>query len=194
MKIALLFGSFNPIHHGHTAMAQAAVDAGFDEVWFVVSPQNPLKDPAILAPAEHRLALVQLAIQGNEKWVLRDDEMHLPLPSYSIQTLTHFQNEYPQHTFSFLCGTDVFLQLPQWYKYEELLSRISFLVCKRHTETSVPPAHLAAYAERFTFIPFEPVALSSTEVRAHMHEKPAGIDEGVWQYIQQHHLYGVSNQ
>lgn len=194
MKIALLFGSFNPIHHGHTAMAEAALQAGCEAVWFVVSPQNPLKDPSILAPAEHRLAMVKLATAHEEKFVVRDDEMHLALPSYSLKTVMHFQATYPDIQFYFLCGTDVFLQLPQWYEYESLLQRLPFLVCKRHTEQVAPPNYLHDFINQFEFIPFHPIEISSTLVRQQVNEKPAGIDEAVWHYIQTNQLYGVSNQ
>lgn len=194
MKIALLFGSFNPVHHGHTAMAEAALQAGCDAVWFVVSPQNPLKDPSILASAEHRLAMVKLATAHEEKFVVRDDEMHLALPSYSLKSVLHFQTLYPTTEFLFLCGTDVFLQLPQWYEYESLLKRLRFLVCKRHTEQVAPPFYLQEFEKQFEFIPFHPIDLSSTLIRQQVNEKPAGIDDTVWNYIQTNKLYGVSNQ
>ncbi len=95
MKIGLYFGSFNPIHHGHLLIASYILDhTELDQVWFVVSPQNPLKPSAGLLNEYHRLFLVQAAIEGEKRMKASDIEFKLPRPSYTIDTLTYLQEKY----------------------------------------------------------------------------------------------------
>ena len=99
MKIGLYFGSFNPIHVGHLIIANHIVhNCDLDQVWMVVSPQNPLK-PANLLNEYHRLHLVKLATENNNKLKASDIEFKLPKPSYTIDTLTYLDEKYPQHRF-----------------------------------------------------------------------------------------------
>lgn len=132
MKIGLYFGSFNPIHHGHLIIAVHMLEhTGLQQVWFVVSPQNPLKPAAGLLNEYHRLALVQLAIEGEPRLRAVDIEFRLPRPSYTIDTLTHLSERYPEHEFSLIMGGDSFQNLPRWKNHEQLLSRYPVLVYQR---------------------------------------------------------------
>src|SRR5208282_4134479 len=107
MKIGLYFGSFNPIHHGHLIIANfVAQNSQLEQVWFVVSPQNPLKPLASLLNEYHRLFLVQAAVEGEKTLRASDIEFKLPRPSFTIDTLTFLGEKYPQHEFSILMGSD----------------------------------------------------------------------------------------
>lgn len=137
MKIALYFGSFNPVHTGHLIVANfVANNTTVDQVWFVISPQNPFKQSAHLLNEYHRLHLVRLAIEGEPKLLASDAEFKLPKPSYTIDTLTYLTEKYPQHTFSILLGSDSFQNLPKWKNAEMLIEKCEFIVYQRATYTA----------------------------------------------------------
>lgn len=132
MKIGLYFGSFNPIHNGHLIIASHVLNhCPIDQVWFVVSPQNPLKPSAGLLNEYHRLYLVQLALEGETNLRVSDIEFKLPRPSYTIDTLTYLNEKYPQHEFSVIMGSDSFQNLPRWKNHELLLRNYSFIIYQR---------------------------------------------------------------
>ena len=132
MKIGLYFGSFNPIHHGHLIIANfVANNTDVDQVWFVVSPQNPFKISAALLNEYQRLHLVRLAIDGEEKLRAVDIEFYLPKPSYTVDTLAYLEEKYPKHQFSIIMGGDSFQNLPKWKNAEVIMSRYSILVYNR---------------------------------------------------------------
>ncbi|WP_315819082.1 nicotinate (nicotinamide) nucleotide adenylyltransferase [Paraflavitalea speifideaquila] len=115
MKVGLYFGSFNPIHHGHLIIAQHMVQhTDLDQVWFVVSPQNPLKPSAGLLNEFHRLHFIQLSIEESHQLKVTDIEFRLPRPSYTADTLTYLSEKYPQHSFAVIMGSDSFENLPRW--------------------------------------------------------------------------------
>ena len=123
MKVGLYFGSFNPIHIGHLIIADfVANHSDLQQVWFVVSPQNPLKQSSSLLNEYHRLHLVNLAIEGNAKLKASDIEFKLPKPSYTIDTLTYLQEKYPSHSFSIIMGSDSFKNIGRWKNHEQLLT------------------------------------------------------------------------
>ena len=100
-KIGLYFGSFNPVHIGHMAIAGYMTEfAGLDQLWFVVSPHNPLKKKETLLADHHRLYMSQLAIGDSQKLKTTDIEFKLPVPSYTIDTLTYLKERYPKNEFS----------------------------------------------------------------------------------------------
>ncbi len=114
MKIGLYFGSFNPIHHGHLLIASYILQfTELKQVWFVVSPQNPLKPATSLLNEYHRLYLVQLAIEGENNFKASDIEFKLPKPSFTVDTLTYLQEKYPTSEFSLFMGSDSFKNLPK---------------------------------------------------------------------------------
>lgn len=129
MKIGLYFGSFNPIHVGHLIIASFVSDySDIEQVWFVVSPQNPLKKTAGLLNEYDRLYLVQIAIENNLKFRASDIEFKLPRPSYTIDTLSYLQEKYPQHQFVFIIGSDSLKNIDKWKNSEFLLKNFSFYV------------------------------------------------------------------
>lgn len=194
MNIALLFGSFNPVHNGHLAMAHAALHSKkCEEVWFVVSPHNPLKDPMTLASANDRAHMVSLALHSEVKMKLCTVEFHMPTPSYTLHTIQKLKEEYTSFNFHILCGTDVVQSLPAWYKYEELIQEVKFLVCSREIENAFAHHSLVQeYSERFEFIPFEPIAVSSTQIREQFSQagESSQVTEEVQDYIIAQRLYG----
>ena len=132
MKIGLFFGSFNPIHIGHLIVANHfAQNSGLDQVWFTVSPQNPLKDSSELLDEQHRLNMVELAIENNASLKASDIEFNLPKPSYTIDTLHELKNKFPENTWVLIMGADTVETLPKWKNYEELVSGYEMLVYPR---------------------------------------------------------------
>lgn len=132
MKIGLFFGSFNPIHHGHLMVASfIANHTDLQQVWLVVSPQNPHKTQSSLLNEYDRLHLAQLAIEDDAQIKVSDIEFKLPKPSYTIDTLTYLEEKYPQHQFYVIMGSDSFQNLPKWKNFEALVKNYQFVVYRR---------------------------------------------------------------
>ncbi|MCX6351395.1 MAG: nicotinate (nicotinamide) nucleotide adenylyltransferase [Bacteroidetes bacterium] len=122
MKTGLFFGSFNPIHNGHLIIAEyMATYTDLDEVWLVVSPQNPFKNAEYLADENARLQMVDIAISGKPKLKSCDAEFHLPRPSYTIDTLHYLTEKYPEREWVLVMGTDTAATLPDWKNAEEIM-------------------------------------------------------------------------
>ena len=138
MKIGLFFGSFNPIHVGHLIIANAmAENTTLDEVWFVVSPQNPFKKKNTLLHEFDRYDMVEMAIADNYKLKVSDIEFHLPKPSYTIDTLTYIQEKFPQHQFALIMGSDNLSHFHKWKNYEQILNYFQvFLYPRPNTQAS----------------------------------------------------------
>jgi nicotinate-nucleotide adenylyltransferase len=132
MNVGLYFGSFNPIHVGHLIIANFMVqNTGMNQVWFVVSPQNPLKKTASLLNEYHRLYLVQVSIEDEPSLKATDIEFRLPKPSYTIDTLTYLGEKFPQHKFSVIMGSDSYQNLQSWKNYEQLIKNYPIIVYHR---------------------------------------------------------------
>ena len=132
MKIGLYFGSFNPVHTGHLIIASFMADnGGLDEVWMVVSPQNPFKNSTSLLNERHRYALIQLAVEGEKKIKASNVEFKLPKPSYTIDTLTYLQEKYPRHTFSLILGSDSFQNINDWKNSKQILNNYNINIYLR---------------------------------------------------------------
>ena len=121
-KIGLFFGSFNPVHSGHLIIANyMATQTDLDEVWFVVSPHNPLKKKSSLAHERDRQHLVEISIQDNALLRCSDIEFYLPQPSYTIDTLTHLKEKFPNYQFCPIMGGDNLKTIHKWKNFEILL-------------------------------------------------------------------------
>lgn len=132
MKVGLYFGSFNPIHHGHLIIANFMLqNSDLDQIWLVVSPQNPFKQSASLLSAYDRFNLVQLAVENEPKLKVSDIEFKLPQPSYTVNTLTYLQEKYPTHQFAIIMGSDSFENLAKWKNYEFILQHYPIFVYRR---------------------------------------------------------------
>ena len=131
-KIGIYSGSFNPIHHGHVMLANYLVEfSDLDELWFVVTPQNPLKQKEDLLDDDERLKMVQLAVGDDPRFHVSDIEMHLPRPSYTINTLTALSEQSPDGEFVFICGMDSLQNLKNWREYQKILDNYELLVFPR---------------------------------------------------------------
>lgn len=149
MKIGLFFGSFNPVHVGHMIIADfMAENTDMDEVWMVVSPQNPLKKKTNLAKDYDRLHLVNLAIGEHSKIRSSNIEFDLPKPSYTINTLTYLKEKYPEKEFCLIMGGDNLGTIHKWKNYEVLLKDYEIYVYSRPQYdmgeyTKLPNIHIA---------------------------------------------------
>ena len=131
-KVGIYSGSFNPIHHGHVMLANYLVEfADLDELWFVVTPQNPLKQKEDLLDDDERLKMVQLAVGDDPRLQVSDIEMHLPTPSYTINTLTSLSEQCPDCKFIFICGMDSLQNFKNWREYQKILDNYELLVFPR---------------------------------------------------------------
>lgn len=131
-RVGLFFGSFNPIHMGHMMLANYLLEfTEIHELWFVVSPQNPLKDKKTLLAAQDRYEIVEKAINDYPKFRVCDIEFRMPKPSYTIDTITWLTERHPQHLFFLICGTDALHTLHKWKNFEQLLKNYRLLVYPR---------------------------------------------------------------
>ncbi len=132
MKIGLFFGSFNPVHVGHMIIANHMVQySDLDQVWMVVSPHNPLKNKASLAKDSDRYHLVELAIGDNTKLKVSNVEFSLPLPSYTVDTLTFLREKYPGKTFALIMGGDNLESIEKWKNYQHILENYDIYLYQR---------------------------------------------------------------
>lgn len=132
MKIGLFFGSFNPIHIGHLIIANTmATSTDLEQIWFVVSPQNPFKKNNSLLHEFDRYDLVERAISDNSLLKATDVEFHMPKPSYTIDTLVRIQEKFPQHEFKLIMGEDNLAQFPNWKNHEKILEYVGLYVYPR---------------------------------------------------------------
>jgi nicotinate-nucleotide adenylyltransferase len=132
MKIGLFFGSFNPIHVGHLILANTmAQNTDLEQVWFIVSPQNPFKKNLSLLHEFDRYTMVELAIADNHKLKVSDIEFSMPKPSYTIDTLSIISEKYPQHSFVLIMGEDNLVQFENWKNFEKILEFYEIYVYPR---------------------------------------------------------------
>jgi nicotinate-nucleotide adenylyltransferase len=130
--IGLYFGTFNPIHVGHLVIANHMAEyTDLDEVWLVVTPQNPLKKKTSLLEDYHRLAMVKIAIDDNTKLRASDIEFTLPKPSYTVNTLVYLREKHPEKKFALIMGEDNLRTLHKWKNYEEILAQHNIYVYPR---------------------------------------------------------------
>ncbi|MBN1253320.1 MAG: nicotinate-nucleotide adenylyltransferase [Bacteroidales bacterium] len=121
-KIGLYFGSFNPIHNGHLAIANYMLEfTDIEQIWFVVSPQNPFKQKQNILPDYQRLEMVNLAIEDKNGYYASNIEFNLPKPSFTIDTLTYLYDKYPDKEFVLIMGTDNLINFHKWKNFNEIL-------------------------------------------------------------------------
>jgi nicotinate-nucleotide adenylyltransferase len=131
-QIGLFFGSFNPVHVGHLIIANYMADyAQLDEIWFVVSPQNPFKEQDELLDENIRIHLLNLAVEHDKRFKTCDIEFRLSKPSYTSTTLEELNKEYPQYQFTLIIGGDNLQSFHKWKNYEEILNKHSVFVYAR---------------------------------------------------------------
>ncbi len=188
-RIGLFFGSFNPIHHGHLMLANYLVEyTDLQEVWFVVSPHNPLKDKKTLLADYHRLDMVSMAINDYPRFRVSDIEFRMPKPSFTIDTLVRLSEKHPGKLFSVICGMDSLQSFHKWKNFEQILENYRLIVYPRKN-------HIASALENHPAVQIvqaPEIEVSSSFIRQ-------GIWEGkdlnffvpakVYRYIQDMHFY-----
>ena len=163
-KVGLFFGTFNPIHNGHLKVANYFVEkVKFEEVWLVVSPQNPFKKIESLIENAQRLAMVNLALKDFPKLKVCDDEINLSKPSYTINTLVHLKNKFPDYDFVLILGQDILSYFHKWKNYKDILKNYKIHVYPRGESHST----LDEFKEHRNIHLFTApkIEISSTEVR-----------------------------
>ncbi|GAB5519812.1 MAG: nicotinate (nicotinamide) nucleotide adenylyltransferase [Rhodothermales bacterium] len=192
--IGLFGGAFNPPHLGHLIVAETLREQfDLDRVWWMPTATPPHKSAAHLAPAEHRVAMVEAAIASNPHFVCATHELDRGGVSYTAHTVAALREQYPVDRFSLLVGGDSYASFHTWYKPETILAHVDVLVYLR-PEASQPPVP-EAWHEKIRFATAPLIELSSTALRLRC---AAGqsiryrVPEAVRAYIQQHHLYTAS--
>lgn len=188
-RTALFFGSFNPIHVGHLIIANTMLQQeGVDELWFVVSPQNPLKERATLLADHHRMQMVRRAIEDNYKMQACDIEMHLPLPSYTAVTLAALGEKYPEREFCLVMGSDNLATFERWRNYEYILEHYRLLVYPRPgTQRCKLATHL-----HVTMVDVPMMDISSSYIRQQIAARKDVrylLTEPVHKYLTEMHFY-----
>lgn len=188
MKVGLYFGSFNPIHHGHLIIANHVLQTtGMDQIWFVVSPQNPLKPSAGLLNEYHRLFLVNLGIEGESKLKASDIEFKLPRPSYTIDTLTYLKEKYPQHIFCLIMGSDSFQNLANWKNHKQILENYALYIYLRPGQEKIP-----GFAGDITVLDAPLLEISATHIRDNIRKGRSIrylVPDKVMEEIERNHYY-----
>lgn len=190
MKVGLYFGTFNPIHVGHLIIANHMAEySDLDQIWMVVTPHNPHKKKSAMLDDHHRLQMVFLATEDYPKLKPSDIEFKLPQPNYTVYTLAHLQEKFPQHTFSLIMGEDNLNSLHKWKNYEVILQNHDIYVYPRiNTEVSDPNILSSA---RIHKIEAPVMEISSTFIRDSIksgkNAQPL-LPYKVWQYVE-HNLF-----
>ncbi len=188
MKIGLYFGSFNPIHIGHLIIANYfANNSGLDQVWFVISPQNPLKKEGTLLHEQHRKFLIDLAIEGEKKLKTSNVEFRLPRPSFTVTTMAYLAEKYPQHIFSIIMGSDSFSNIANWKNYEVLIKSYEIYIYER-PDFKIENKHGA----KIYVLKAPLLDISSTYIRKQIQEKKSIrflVPDSVKEEIEKQHYY-----
>lgn len=191
MLIGLYFGSFNPVHNGHLIIASHILNTGLaDEIWFVVSPQNPFKNSAGLLNQNHRLHLVQVAIDGELNMKASNIEFKLPKPSYTITTLTYLEEKYSKQQFAIVMGSDGFQNIGKWKNAEAILNNYQIIIYRR-------PGFVIneQQPERIHIVDAPLLEISSTHIRTLIREKKSIrylVPDAVKKEIEEENYYASS--
>lgn len=191
MKVGLFFGSFNPIHIGHLVIANHIVEySDLDQVWFVVTPHNPFKKKRSLLDNYQRLEMVYRATKEYIKLKPCDIEFNLPQPNYTINTLVHLQEKYPQHDFSLIMGEDNLKSFHKWKNYELILENHHIYVYPRISENKTETQFDGNKKIHIINAPI--MALSSTFIRNAIKEgkniQPM-LPQHAWEYLDEMNFY-----
>ncbi|NBC66806.1 MAG: nicotinate (nicotinamide) nucleotide adenylyltransferase [Bacteroidetes bacterium] len=187
-RVGIFGGSFDPVHNGHIKIARSFLNSGLiRELLILLTPSPPHKQATDQTDFSHRFEMLKLAFQSEEQVRVSDLEKELPQPSYTLQTIKHLQNRYPDAIFYLCLGQDSLRDFHKWHKYKKILERVTLLVASRPDvdTSSVDPEIL----EKVIFIDHEPVSVSSTEIRNRREEERNELPAAVAEYIERHHLY-----
>jgi|TARA_B110000285_G_scaffold221329_1_gene274134 nicotinate-nucleotide adenylyltransferase len=190
-KIGLYFGTFNPIHKGHLTLGNYfSKHTDLDEVWFVVTVQNPFKANDALLEDNHRLKMVRLALEDQNNLKVCAIEFSLPTPSYTIDTLDHIVKMYPNEQFVLLMGEDNLIYFDKWKKYQRILDLVQLYVYPRKHEIAVPEAIIKHYKIQVVNAP--KLDFASENIRRILSEgnsAEALMPPGSWEYLNEKGFY-----
>ena len=189
MKTGLFFGSFNPLHIGHMTIAQYLVEfTDLEQVWFVVSPQNPFKEKSSLLDQHHRLMMVRIATEDHPQFQASDIEFNLSQPSYTVDSLTYLKEKYPKHNFALIMGGDNLNSFHKWKNYERILEEHELYVYPRPESKDCA---LASHKKvRVTLAPL--MDISASFIRKSIADKKDisyFLLPKVWQYMDEMNFY-----
>ncbi len=194
-KIGLYFGSFNPVHIGHIAIAGYMTEfAGLEQVWFVVSPQNPLKKKETLLADHNRLHMTRLAIGDNDRLKASDIEFKLPVPSFTIDTLAYLKEKYSDNQFCLVMGEDNLYTLHKWKNSEELVKKHPIYVYPR-PDSEIPASPLLDQilsVAQIHHVNAPLMDISGTFIRNGIKngkDMSYFLSPAVWKYIKEMHFY-----
>ena len=189
-RIGIFGGSFNPIHVGHAIIASSIMRQGqVDQLWFMVTPENPFKQGQQLAPEPHRLRMTELVSRRIEGAITSSFEMQLPRPSYTIDTLNALKQKFPTFEFFLIIGADNWAKWQQWKSPEEIINNFHVLIYPRLGFEVIIPEEIK---ERVTLIDAPIIEVSSTEIRQLIAEEKSAsfyLTDTVEAYILKHNLY-----
>lgn len=201
MKVGLYFGTFNPLHIGHIIIANHMAEySGLDQIWMVVTPHNPLKNKDTLLDDYQRLQLVFLATEDYPKIKPSDIEFKLSQPNYTVNTLVHLQEKYPEYVFSLIMGEDNLKSLHKWKNYDVILQNHEIYVYPRissELDTTFKDGTVKQVIDlkkhlNIHFIAAPIVEISSTFIRENIKKKKNVqplLPLKVWEYIDHNNLY-----
>ncbi len=188
MKIGLFFGSFNPVHVGHLIIANHILnETDIEKIWFVVSPQNPFKQENSLLNEYHRLHLVRLATEDDNRIKASDIEFGLPKPSYTVNTLAYLAEKHPEHEFCIIMGSDSFQNLHKWKNYEVITKNYPLYV---YIRPGFPSENKQGLQPQILGAPL--LQLSATQIRKYIREGKSVrymLPEKVWEEIEKGGYY-----
>ncbi len=191
MKIGLFFGSFNPIHIGHLIIGNHIAEySDLDEVWLVVTPHNPFKKKKSLLEDHHRYQLVMRATEDYAKLKPSNIEFDLPQPNYTINTLVHLKEKYPDHDFNLIMGLDNLFSFNKWKNSETILAHHDLYVYPRVSQEAEKPALLSH--EKVHLIEAPIVEISSTFIRKAIKEEKEIqplMPHNAWTYLDEMNFY-----
>jgi nicotinate-nucleotide adenylyltransferase len=190
MKTGLFFGSFNPVHIGHLALANYMVEnTDIDQLWFVISPHNPLKQKETLLADHLRLEMLELAVHDSRKYKVSNIEFHLPKPSFTIDTLTYLSEKYPGNQFVILMGIDGLETFHKWKNHTQIIENYARYIYPRITEKPID----AALHPNVIFLKNAPIIeISSSFIRKSIKEGKDMryfLHEKVFDFIDKMNLY-----
>jgi nicotinate-nucleotide adenylyltransferase len=191
MKVGLFFGTFNPIHIGHMIIANYIAEfSDLDEVWFVITPQSPFKQKKSMLSNHHRLALVNIAVENYPKLKASNIEFNLPQPNYTVNTLVHMEEKYPNYQFCLIMGEDNLKGFHKWKNYETILQNYELYVYPRISEGKIE--HQFKNHSKIHKVNAPIVQISSTFIRKAIKQGKnvsTMLPINVWKYIDEMNFY-----
>lgn len=194
MNIGLYFGTFDPIHFGHINIANFLVNNDLvEKVWFVVTPQNPVKSSNNLIDFMHRYEMVKIQVKDNNNLLASDIELNLKRPNYTIDSLRYISKAYPDNSFSLIIGEDNFVNFKKWREYKEIMSYYKIYVYPRKTRLKTDMKLIMSNNIEMIKAPL--IDLTSTNIRNSINDKDCTnqfISDSVYKYITTNNLYKSS--